>query len=80
MKYWAIEAENFEGFSEVFYFENYEIARANFERLFERYKEYDEFYAEDDDYCEWFDPTYNEYKTTIYLTQARVLVRNEIIF
>lgn len=80
MLYWAIIRDNFEGEDDILYFENYEIAKKNFEILCEKNKDQDEFYRSDNG-AKWFDSCYNEYSTYINLVQTGLpIIHNEIIF
>ena len=81
MIYWAIDCENLKGEDNTFYFENYEIAKKNFEILCGKNKDQDEFRKNDNDSASWFDSCYNEYSTYIDLIQVESpTIHNEIIF
>ena len=82
---WNIVLDNHEGEDYVLYFENYEIAKKNFDRLRELNKnmpEFEEFYDSDNDkhVMYWFDSQYNEYDTTITLVQGAPKIYNKIVF
>jgi hypothetical protein len=80
-KYWAIDCNNFRGENDTFYFENYKIAKENFEILCEKNKNQEEFKRYDEYSGAWFDPNYNEYLTFIDLTELEMpVIHNEIIF
>jgi hypothetical protein len=84
-KVWNIVLDNYEGEDFVIYFENYEIAKKNFDRLRELNKnmpEFVEFYDSDNNksVMSWFDGCYNEYSTTIYLVQGAPKIYNKIVF
>lgn len=79
MTYWAIVCENYKGNDVTYYFENYKIAKKNFDILCEKYQNKDEFILENN-HCEWFDACYNEYSTFICLCQTTIHIFDEIIF
>lgn len=81
MKYWCLVLDNYMGEDEVFYFDNYGIALANFDVICKKYKNYDEFEKFDIDSCCWFDADYNEYSTYAYIEERELpQIFNEIIF
>lgn len=78
---WAIEVENFKDIDSTFYFENYEIAKDNFEILCLKNQNQEEFERNGEYMASWFDPSYNEYSTYISLTKVELPpIHNEIIF
>lgn len=80
-KYWAIEVENFEDINTTYYFENYEIAKDNFEILCLKNQNQEEFERNDEYMASWFDPSYNEFSTYISLIEIELPpIHNEIIF
>lgn len=81
MLYWTIEVENFEDINSTFYFENYEIARKNFEVLCEKNKSQDEFVRHGEHRASWFDSNYNADSTYVALVENELpTIHSEIIF
>lgn len=79
-KYWVLVMDNFEEEDKILYFENYEIAQANFRAICEKYKDYEEF-TEDEESCGWFDSHYNDCSTSVYLCEmALPKINNKILF
>lgn len=80
MLYWVINCDNFKSQDDIFYFENYKIAKKNFEILCEKNKNQEEF-ERDENSASWFDSNYNEFSTYIDLTEIELPpIYNEIIF
>jgi hypothetical protein len=80
-KYWAIEVENFEDTDSIYYFENYEIAKDNFEILCLKNQNQEEFRRNGEYMASWFDSLYNEYSTHISLIKVELPhIHNKIIF
>lgn len=73
---------NYKGEDYTVYFENYEIAKKNFDRLHELNKDMPEFNSDYSNKIEmsWFDSQYNEYNTFVYLLHGVPKIYNEIIF
>jgi hypothetical protein len=76
---WKIVLENYQGEDATCYFENYEIAKKNFNCLRDSNKDMPEFEI-DDNTISWYDCHYNEYNTFIYLSQGGPKIYNKIIF
>lgn len=79
MKYWTLILENYEDENDIFYFENYDIAKQNFDVICKKHKNYEEFEKTDKE-CSWFDPEYNEFSTFVLLAEREINIYNEIIF
>lgn len=82
-KYWAIITENYEDESCKYYFESYEIAQKNLDKIIQACKNNADIedFAYDEISCSWFDPTCNEYSTYIYLDKINFpTIHNKIIF
>ena len=78
---WKIVLENYEGEDDTIYFENYEIAKKNFNRLWDLNKDMPEFAIDyNEDSMGWFDCQYNEYSTFVSLLQGGPKIYNEILF
>ena len=78
---WQIVLENYQGEYITYYFKNYEIAKKNFDRLRDLYKDKPEFatnYSET--IMSWYDCQYNEDTTFVYLIQSDPKIYNKIIF
>lgn len=71
---------NYKGEDYTVYFENYEIAKKNFDRLHELNKDMPEFNFDDSNEMSWSDSQYNEYNTFVYLLHGAPKIYNEIIF
>ena len=80
-KYWAIVCVNLESDDDTFYFENYEIAKKNFDILCVKNKDKEKFEMTNENTASWFDSNYNEYSTYINLIKIKLpTIYNEIIF
>lgn len=81
-RYWAINCINFKGEDSIFYFEDFETARENFDTLCEKNKNQEEFKRKGYSKASWFDSNYNEYSTCINLIEVEspIIHHNEIIF
>lgn len=78
--YWVIVCDNFHGEDEVYYFKSYEVAKKNFDKIFQENKDKEDFVCNDDE-CSWFDPNYNEYETNVYITEKKApTIHEDIIF
>lgn len=82
-KYWTIIMENYKGGVDKYYFESFEIAKKNLDKIIQIYANDTsiEEFRYDSFSCSWFDPTYNEYST--YVSLAKIdfpTIHNEIIF
>ena len=75
----ALVLENFEGYDNIIYFINYNIAKQNFDVLCEKYKNYEEFEKEETE-CSWFDADYNEYSTHVWLKESTLNIFSKVIF
>lgn len=78
MEYWSIILENYKGYDDVYYFDNYSVAEKTFKNLCEKYKNYDEFERTDDE-CSWFDPGYNEYSTFAKLEKSTIYIFDKVV-
>lgn len=78
MEYWSIVLENYEGYDDVYYFDNYSVAKKTFENLCEKHKNYDEFEKVDNE-CSWFDSHYNEYSTFAQLRKSTINIFDKVI-
>ena len=67
--YWCLIFDNYHEDYHTEYFDTKENATAAFEEICEACKNHEEFARYDDDSCHWFDPTWNEYSTHVYLRQ-----------
>jgi hypothetical protein len=76
---WKIVLENYQDEDTTCYFENYEIAKKNFNRLKDLNKDMPEFEI-DGNTMSWYDCGYNEYSTYVYLLQGAPKIYNKIIF
>jgi len=78
--YWAIVCDNFCGSDDVYYFTSHEVAVKNFLTIVEKYKDAKEF-ERDGNSCMWFDSSFNEYSTYIYLMKKPLpAIHDDIIF
>ena len=78
---WRIVLENYQAEYITYYFENYEIAKKNFNCLRDLNKDMPEFEINrSEDVMSWFDSHYNEYSTFVYLLQGSPKIYNKIIF
>jgi single-stranded DNA-specific DHH superfamily exonuclease len=78
--YWVIECENYQGHDETYYFTSHEVAIKNFLTIVEKYKDMYEF-EQDGNSCMWFDSSFNEYSTYIYLMRKPLpAIHDDIIF
>ena len=80
IKTWSLELDNFEGESYTLYFENYNIAKQNFDVICKKFKNYEEFEIINGTTCTWFDSSYNEYSTYITLKESIIKFYDHIIF
>lgn len=78
--YWSLVLENFRGVSEDLYFADYETAKANFDKIVELHRGYEEFKLDDTTTCSWFDPDYNHFSTVVSLEKRTPRVYTGIIF
>lgn len=78
--YWSLVFENFRGEDEVYYFIDYETAKANFDKIVELYREHEDFNLDDEMTCSWFDSDYNEFYTVVSLMERTPNVYRGIIF
>jgi hypothetical protein len=79
-RYWAIVCDNFRDECEVYYFNSYEMAKKNYDKIIQENKDKEDFVCNDNE-CSWFDPYYNEYETNIYITEKTLpVIHNDIIF
>ena len=67
--YWCLIFDNYHDNYHTEYFDTKENAVAAFEEICEACKDHDEFRRDNDITCSWFDPTWNEYSTLVYLAQ-----------
>jgi len=82
-KYWTIVMENYEDLDHECYFESYEIAKKNLDKIIQTHKNNTDIqeFEYDDTSCSWFDNNYNEYSTYVYLVEMYLpTVFNEVIF
>lgn len=78
---WKIVLENYRGEDSVIYFENYEIAKKNFNRLWKLNKDMPEFKIScNENDMSWYNSHYDEYATFAYLRQGGPKIHNKIIF
>jgi len=78
---WKIVLANYQGEDDTIYFENYEIAKKNFNRLWDLNKDMSEFRINSgESIMSWYDCSYNEYGTSVYLRQGAPKIYNKIIF
>ena len=78
---WKIILENYKDGNDIIYFENYEIAKKNFNYLWDANKNMPEFAINrDENSMSWYDNQYNEYSTFVYLVQGGPKIWNEIVF
>lgn len=76
--------ENYEDLDhDTYYFESYEIAKENLDKIIQTYKDNSDIqeFEYDDTSCSWYDNNYNEYSTYINLVEMPLpTVFNEVIF
>ena len=81
---WTIKLSNYMGEDDTIYFENYEIAKKNFDYLRDMNKDMSEFEVVETKHSganmSWFDPNYNEYSTYVDLYEGGPKIYNEIVF
>ena len=78
---WEIVLENYKGEDYITYFEDYEIAKKNFNHLWNLNKDMPEFKINrNENEMSWYDCHYNEYNTFVYLFQGGPEIHNKIIF
>lgn len=78
MEFWSIVLDNYQDSDDIYYFDNYSVAKKTFEKICEKYKDYDEFERTEDG-CSWFDPAYNEYSTFTRLEKLTIHIFDKVL-
>ena len=79
MEYWSIILNNYKGYTgeTVYYFDNYSVARETFEKLCEKYKDYE--LRRFDDRCCWLDLRYNYASSFAKLKKSTIQIFDKVV-